>query len=159
MYGLFNICNWYNKVFDSTSFQRLRQKSFKTFRWFFGRNDDIKKILLKLTDHQVVCREIFFGQNPVNFGHSAVQEWIAGGGAELYTIRTTSVQCSAPFYVRAQPRRNSRKSLADVPSCAVLKPIFLAKRQCLVLVQCILYCYTIARQGLVQKKKKNNHAC
>ena len=36
--------------FDLTSFKRLGQKSLKKFRWFFGRNDDTKKDILKLTD-------------------------------------------------------------------------------------------------------------
>ena len=32
--------DWYDKVFHSTSFKRLGQKSLIKFRWFFCRNDD-----------------------------------------------------------------------------------------------------------------------
>ena len=38
--------------FDLTSFQRQRQKLWKNFRWFFGRFEDTKKDVLKLTDLQ-----------------------------------------------------------------------------------------------------------
>ena len=35
--------DWYDKVFHSTSFKRLGQKSLKEFRWFFGRNNDTQE--------------------------------------------------------------------------------------------------------------------